>query len=279
MAKNKESFVLYTTQAQVFQMLTDEQAGKLIKIIFDYVCDKNPKESDDLMVNYGFQIIKQQLINDLLKWKDTCKKRSESVNKRWSENTNDTNEYKRYKSIQNIQMNTKDTDMICIDNDNDNDMICNECDSDNISFSKEVKENSFPSLNCIQKNESENISQEDKKTSSTKSTKKIKNKVKHEYGNYKRIRLTDDEYSKLCNDYTKSYADKVIEVLDEQIQMTNNKNKWSDHYLVIKKAIRDNWSIVKNIKVNTSDEYDQEAIFDTSSNDELDLSFIEVSEE
>ena len=61
--------------------------------------------------------------------------------------------------------------------------------------------------------------------------------------------------------------------------MTNNKNKWSDHYLVIKKAIRDNWSIVKNIKVNTSDEYDQEANSDTSSNDELDLSFIEVIEE
>ena len=61
--------------------------------------------------------------------------------------------------------------------------------------------------------------------------------------------------------------------------MTNNKNKWSDHYLVIKKAIRDNWSIVKNIKVNTSDEYDQEAMSDNSSNDELDLSFIEVIEE
>ena len=35
MAKNKDSFVLYTKYIDTFNELTDEQAGKLIKTIFE----------------------------------------------------------------------------------------------------------------------------------------------------------------------------------------------------------------------------------------------------
>ena len=41
--QNKESFVLYTKYIDTFKELTDEQAGKLIKVILEYVNDLNPE--------------------------------------------------------------------------------------------------------------------------------------------------------------------------------------------------------------------------------------------
>ena len=66
MAKDKKSFILYCDQQGVFNMLPDEQAGKLIKHIFAYVNDENP-ESDDLLLTIAFESIKTQLKRDLKK--------------------------------------------------------------------------------------------------------------------------------------------------------------------------------------------------------------------
>lgn len=41
MAENKKSFLLYVDQRNLFHALTDEEAGKLIKHIYDYVSDLN----------------------------------------------------------------------------------------------------------------------------------------------------------------------------------------------------------------------------------------------
>ena len=41
--QNKDSFVLYTKYIEIFKELTDEQAGKLIKVILEYVNDLNPE--------------------------------------------------------------------------------------------------------------------------------------------------------------------------------------------------------------------------------------------
>lgn len=67
------------------------------------------------------------------------------------------------------------------------------------------------------------------------------------FGEFKRIKLKEKEYQKLCDEFTKDYIDKVINALDEYIESNNNKNKYTNFNLVIRKAIRDNWSIVKNI--------------------------------
>ena len=78
------------------------------------------------------------------------------------------------------------------------------------------------------------------------SSSNISNKEeKHKYGEYKRIVLTDKQYENLCGEFGKDYIDFVINRLDEYVQSTDNKNKYKDFNLVIRKAIRDKWSILK----------------------------------
>jgi hypothetical protein len=95
MAKDKKSFILYVDQKDLWYKLPDEIAGKLIKHIYSYVSDENPK-SDDLIVEIAFEPIKQQLKRDLKLFEEKRIKRSEAglagATKRWKEMPNDANE-------------------------------------------------------------------------------------------------------------------------------------------------------------------------------------------
>ena len=114
MAKDKNSFLLYTDLIHTVNKLTDEQAGKLFKHVLEYVNDLNP-ETDDILLQVCFEPIKQSLKRDLKRYEKTCKKRSEAgkkgMAKRWG---TDNKNNKCYKAI------TKITDN---DNDNDNEYI------------------------------------------------------------------------------------------------------------------------------------------------------------
>jgi len=69
MAEGKKSFVLYSDYKNVIDKLPDEKAGQLLKLIFDYVNDKNPQvENYDLLVQIAFEPIRLQLKRDLKKW-------------------------------------------------------------------------------------------------------------------------------------------------------------------------------------------------------------------
>ena len=69
---------------------------------------------------------------------------------------------------------------------------------------------------------------------------------KHKYGEYGWIKLTDTQYNKLCEEYTKGYIDFSIQRIDEYVQSTNNKNKYKDWNLILRRAIRDNWSCLSD---------------------------------
>ena len=71
---------------------------------------------------------------------------------------------------------------------------------------------------------------------------------KHKHGTYGWIKLTDEQYKRLCNDFKKDYIDFVIERLDEYVQSNGNKNKYKDWNLVVRKAIRDKWSCLNEKK-------------------------------
>ena len=73
----KKSFVLYTDQKEVFDELTDEDAGKLIKHIFAYVNDENPEQTDKLL-KIAFLPIKTQLKRDLVIWDEKKQQRAEA---------------------------------------------------------------------------------------------------------------------------------------------------------------------------------------------------------
>lgn len=77
MAENKKSFVLYSDQRSIIDMLPDELAGQLIKHIYAYVNDENPVNTNP-MVNLAFEPIKLQLKRDLKRWQETKEGRSKA---------------------------------------------------------------------------------------------------------------------------------------------------------------------------------------------------------
>jgi len=74
MAENKTSFVLYSDSKSIIDLLTNEQAGLLLKTLFAYVNDENPKI--DTSIALVFEMIKLQLKRDLKKWEQTKEGRS-----------------------------------------------------------------------------------------------------------------------------------------------------------------------------------------------------------
>ena len=67
MAQNKKSFIAYTDWKDTFDALPDDKAGKLIKFIYAYVNDENPK-TEDVLINAVFANIKNTLKRDLVKY-------------------------------------------------------------------------------------------------------------------------------------------------------------------------------------------------------------------
>lgn len=71
---------------------------------------------------------------------------------------------------------------------------------------------------------------------------------KETYGTYQRVKLTIDEYMRLVNEYGEDFIKQQIEYLDEYIESNNNKNKYTNFNLVLRKSIRENWFKNKNDK-------------------------------
>lgn len=77
MAENKKSFVAYCDWIDLFEELTDEEAGKLAKHLFRYVNDKNP-ELEDRLIKLSFIPIQQTLKRDLKKYENYANKQREN---------------------------------------------------------------------------------------------------------------------------------------------------------------------------------------------------------
>lgn len=75
--EDKKSFILYTDLISSFEILNDEEAGRLIKHILQYVNDLRPITNDKLIL-IAFEPIKQQLKRDLNKWNGIKTTKSEA---------------------------------------------------------------------------------------------------------------------------------------------------------------------------------------------------------
>ena len=144
--QNKESFVLYTKYIDTFKELTDEQAGKLIKVILEYVNDLNPEPEG--LIKIAFIPIKQQLKEDLVKWKDEKEKRSlagkkgmesryNNVSKELTNDNNVSNCYNKTNNVKNELTNLTDNVNVYVNvNDNvlnnNNNIITNNTITNNI---------------------------------------------------------------------------------------------------------------------------------------------------
>jgi len=78
----KKSFILYTDLVYTVEKLSDDIAGKLLKIILDYVNGKSPNTSSmDLVLQVAFEPIRQQLNRDLEHWNQVRQSRSNNGKK------------------------------------------------------------------------------------------------------------------------------------------------------------------------------------------------------
>ncbi len=67
--------------------------------------------------------------------------------------------------------------------------------------------------------------------------------VRHKYGEYGWVRLTDEEHARLLKDLGGEELQRCITYVDESAQRTRNKNKWSDWNLVVRKCHREGWGM------------------------------------
>ena len=78
----KSSFLIYLDYQEQFELLTDEQAGQLIKAIIKYEKTGELAELDG-MTKMAFSFIKQQLDRDNEKGKEEKQKEKRSRKKRY----------------------------------------------------------------------------------------------------------------------------------------------------------------------------------------------------
>jgi len=69
----------------------------------------------------------------------------------------------------------------------------------------------------------------------------INKEIKNKYGKFERVKLTNKEYDNLCLEFGKEFINNQINLLDEYLETNNNKNKYTNFNLVLRKSIRENW--------------------------------------
>ena len=198
MAK-KKSFILYADYIKHIRRLSDEEAGRLFKAIFDYVNEGKLPDLDG-MAAMAFSFIANQLDTDLQKYETVCKKRAESAKRRWQKNDDaegiDKVDGEECKSM---QMHTNAVTCINLHSDSDIDSdidIENEIDIDSDSGS--VLHNMRPR------------------------------------GAHHTIHLTENEYKNLCGKYGQAVIDQYIDKIDQYLT-ANGKKPYPNHYQTILK--------------------------------------------
>ena len=114
MAKTKteqKGFIVYGDNEEVFDRLSDEEAGQLLKGMVKYF-NSGEMPSFSGVLEFVFIPIKQQMDRDSEKYEEKCQKNREKIQKYWNKVKGDTTEYHgipMYTNATNINTDT-DTD-------------------------------------------------------------------------------------------------------------------------------------------------------------------------
>jgi len=117
--QGKKTFLLYVDMIHIFNELTDQQAGLLIKHIFQYVNDQDPVLSDQLL-KIAFAPIKNVLKKDLDGWLNTCERNAENGKKGGRPKKENPEKPKKHTGLIRNQKNPNEPDK---DKDKDKDII------------------------------------------------------------------------------------------------------------------------------------------------------------
>ena len=208
----KDSFILYTEQKEIFDNLSDEEAGQLIKAIFDYA-ETGKISNLNKTLKLLFIPIRQDLDRNSDKWEKTKEKRSlagkKGMQKRWeSKSEIVTNDNNVIADITKYNKNNNDTNIIT----NDNNVIDDITKITNITVNDNVNVNVNDNVNV---NKKENIKEKEPKI---------------HFAEF--VTMTNAEYNKLVSTYSKEFADQCIEVLDNYKGSIGKKYK-SDYRAVL----------------------------------------------
>lgn len=115
MAENKKSFIAYVDWKSTFDLLTDEEAGKLIKHIFSFVSDENPSLNDRIL-QLSFSHIEQDLKRDLKKWENYIDKQKANGKKGGRPKTQKTQAFnEKPKKADNVNVNVNVNDNVLLE--------------------------------------------------------------------------------------------------------------------------------------------------------------------
>lgn len=207
MAKKQETLTLFPEVLVATRKLTNEQFGILMRAAFEYRFSGTEYSSDDPAIDTAFQFVASQID----RYRDICDTKAKAAKDRWDARRAEEIDAKGTNgctSMHNVQ-------------------------SDAPIHSSPIHSSpiqSFP----IPSGSKE--SKADKPPMRSKPDRKS-------FGEFGWVKLTDDEYNRLINDFGEAEVNRCIAYVDESAQSTGNKNKWKDWNLVVRKCHNQGWGL------------------------------------
>jgi hypothetical protein len=202
MAK-QETLTLFPELEKATRRLTDEQFGILMRALWAYRFHGVAYSGDDAAIDIAFQFGASMIDRS----EETKINRSKAANSRW-EAENNASECKA------IQSDAKQMQV-------DAPIQSNPIHSNPILSSSNEGEAGGPPPPPPEP--------------------QLKPPARKSYGKYGWVKLTDEEYHRLLNDFGEAEVKRCIAYVDESAQTTGNKNKWRDWNLVVRKCHREGW--------------------------------------
>ena len=159
-----DSFILYTSDYQLIEGLTDEQLGQLTRALFIYARDGEVINLEPV-VRMAFVFIKDKIDRNQQKYQKKCERNRENIRKRWNKsNTNNTKENERIPNDTSVyERIPNDTTRYLYDSDSDSDSDSDANKlADNNKPSKEASMQSFSEKNVCAAEEPQKSSEKKK---------------------------------------------------------------------------------------------------------------------
>ena len=159
-----DSFILYTSDYQLIERLTDEQLGQLTRALFIYARDGEVINLEPV-VRMAFVFIKDKIDRNQQKYQKKCERNRENIRKRWNKsNTNNTKENERIPNDTSVyERIPNDTTRYLYDSDSDSDSDSDVSKETNIlEPSKEASMQSFSEKNVCAAEEPQKSSEKKK---------------------------------------------------------------------------------------------------------------------
>ncbi len=206
--KNKALLLLHEHYCAI-NILSDEEAGKLLKAVFEYDINGTEPEFEDKALTVVFLTLRHFLDSNRIRYENISRKRSENAKKRWES-------IREADADDGMQMHTGVINTNTNESTNENENENTNANSISIIISNENEKSNDPSPAA--ETEAEDCAEAEKTQSQLKP-----------YGKFGNVMLTDSQISSLRERYADS--NKRIDSLSAYISATGKQ--YADHYATL----------------------------------------------